>query len=123
MPLIFVDGARQEALDIGVFGRNATTDHLGNRAGDHDARLLGVQRLMRAPQSTLGTALSEFFLGQAGNNDRQFMRGERVGVVQYRGHGQVFATHRTINNDLQALDRREHIHGTPVSASAIVVED
>jgi hypothetical protein len=38
LPLILVDGARQEALDIRAFGRHAAADHLGDRAGDHDRR-------------------------------------------------------------------------------------
>ena len=41
LPLIFVDGARQEALDVGAFGRDAAADHLGDRAGDDDGRQRG----------------------------------------------------------------------------------
>ena len=37
LPLIFVDGARQEAQDAGALGRDAAADHLGDRSGDHDA--------------------------------------------------------------------------------------
>ena len=123
LPLIFVNGARQETLDIGVLGRDAAADHLGDGTGDHHAGFLGVKHLVCAPQGTLGAALSEFFFGQAGNHDRQLVRGERVGVVQHRGDGQILATHRAVNNHLQALDRREHVHRAPIAASAIVVED
>ena len=78
---------------------------------------------MGPAQGTLGAALSQFFLGKTGYHDRQFVRWEGVGVVQYRGDGQILATHRAINDDLQALDRREHIHGAPVATSAIMIED
>ena len=123
LPLIFVNGARQETLDIGVLGRDAAADHFSNRTGDDHAGFLGVQHLVRASQGTLGATLSQFFLSQTGYHDRQFVRGKGVGVVQHRGDGQILATHRAVNNHLQALDRREHVHRTPVAASAIVVED
>jgi hypothetical protein len=66
-----------------------------------------------AAQGTLGAALSQFFLGKTGYHDRQFVRGEGVGVVQHRGDGQILTAHRAINDDLQALDRREHIYTEP----------
>ena len=58
-----------------------------------------------------------------GDDDRQLVRRQRVGVVQHRGHRQVLAADRAVDDDLQALDRREDVHGAPVAAGAIVVED
>jgi hypothetical protein len=48
LPLVLVDGARQEALDVGAFGRDAAADHLGDGAGDDDARQLRIQHLVGA---------------------------------------------------------------------------
>ena len=58
LPLIFVDGARQEALDAGAFGRDAAADHLGDGAGDDHGRQVGVERLVRPPHRVLGAGLA-----------------------------------------------------------------
>jgi hypothetical protein len=52
-------------------------------------------------------SLAELLLAQAGDDDRQLVRRQRVGVVQHRGHRQVLAAHRAVDDDLQALDRGE----------------
>ena len=70
LPLIFVNGARQESLYVGVLGCDATANHFGDGAGDHHAGFFGVKHLVRAPQGALGAALSELFLGQTGDHDR-----------------------------------------------------
>ncbi len=123
LPLILVDGARQEALDVGAFGRHAAADHLGDRAGhDHAGRSgssVACARLI-APSVP---CLAEFFLAEAGDHDRQFVRRQRVGVVQHRGDRQVLAADRAVDDDLQALDRGEDVDRAPVAAGAIVVED
>ena len=36
LPLVFVNRARQEALQIRTFWRDATTNHFGDRTGHHD---------------------------------------------------------------------------------------
>jgi hypothetical protein len=48
-----------------------------------------------------GAVLAEFFLAQAGDHDRQFVRRQRIGVVQHRGDRQVLAAHRAVDDHLQ----------------------
>ena len=38
LPLVFVDSARQKALDIHALGRDTAANHFGNGAGDHHRR-------------------------------------------------------------------------------------
>ena len=71
----------------------------------------------------LGAVLAELLLGEARDDDRQFMRRQRVGVVQHRGHRQVLAADRAVDDHLQTLDRREDVHRAPVAAGPIVIED
>jgi hypothetical protein len=123
LPLVFVDGARQEALDVGALGRDAAADHLGDRAGDHHAGQVGVEHgMVRALHRAFGAFAAELLFGQAGDDDRQLVRRQRVGVVQHAGHRQVLAAHRAVDHDLQALDRGEHVHRAPVAAGAVVVQ-
>src|SRR5262249_4642633 len=84
---------------------------------------VAVEHRMRAFHRLLGALLTELFLRQAGDDDRQFVRRQRVGVVQYGGDGQVFAADRPVDDDLQPLDRGEHIHRAPIATGAIVIED
>ena len=107
----------------GAFRRHAAADHLGDRAGDDDARQIRIERRVGAPHRALGAVPAEFLLGQAGDDDRQFVRRQRVGVVQHRGDRQVLAADRAVDDDLQALDRGEDIDGAPVAARPIVIED
>ena len=65
LPLVLVDGARQEALDVGAFGRHAAADHLGDRAGDDDRRQVGIERRVGALHRAFGAVAAEFLLGQA----------------------------------------------------------
>ena len=123
LPLILVDGARQEALDVGAFGRHAAADHLGDRAGDDDGGQVRIERLVRAAHRAFGARLAELFLGESGDDDRQLVRRQRVGVVQHRRDRQVLAADRTVDDDLQALDRREDVDRAPVATGAIMVED
>ncbi|MCU0686535.1 MAG: hypothetical protein MUF34_30525, partial [Polyangiaceae bacterium] len=74
LPLIFVDRAGQEALNVGAFGRDTAADHLGDRAGDHDAGQGRIERAVRAPHRPLGTLAPELFFGQAGDHHGQFVR-------------------------------------------------
>ena len=78
---------------------------------------------MRAPHRAFGAVSPEFFFRETGDDDRQFVRRQRVGVVQHRGDRQVLAADRTVDDDLQALDRGEDVDCAPVAACAIVVED
>ena len=64
LPLVLVDGARQEALDIGSLRRDAAADHLGDRAGDHDRRQIRIEHAMRALHRAFGAGLAEFFLAE-----------------------------------------------------------
>ena len=122
LPLILVDGARQEPLDIGTLGRDAAADHLGDRAGDHDRRQIGVEHAMRALHGALGAGLAELFLAKSGHHDRQFVRGQRVGIMQHRRDRKVLATHGAIDDDLHALHRGEGVDRPPIAAGTIMVE-
>ena len=59
----------------------------------------------------------------AGDDDRQFVRRQRVGVMEHRGDRQILAADGTVDDDLQALDRGEDIDGAPIAARPVVVED
>ncbi len=76
---------------------------------------------MGAPHRTFGSVLAELFLGQAGDDDRQFVRGQCVCVMEDGGDRQIFTSHRAVNNHLQTLDRGEYIDGAPVASGAVVV--
>ena len=123
LPLILVDGARQEAMDIGPFGRDTAADHLGNRAGDHHGGALGVQGGIGATHRLLGPLLAQLLLAQTGDDHRQLMRRQPVRVVQYGGHREVLAADRSVDDDLQALDGRKHVDGAPITAGAVEVVD
>ena len=58
-----------------------------------------------------------------GDDDRQLVRRQPVGVVQHRGDRQVLAADRPVDDDLQALDRGERVDRAPVAAGPIVIED
>ena len=80
---------------------------------------VGVRALHRA----FGAVAAELLLAEAGDDDRQLVRRQRVGVVQHRGDRQVLAADRAVDDDLQALDRGEDVDRAPVAAGAIVIED
>ncbi len=123
LPLVLVDRARQEALDVRAFGRHAAADHLGNGARDNDGRQIGCQRPPGAPHGALCTCLPEFLLGKPRDHDRQFVRRQRVGVVQHRRDGQVLASDGAVDDHLQPLDGGEHVHRPPIAASPVVIEN
>ena len=66
---------------------------------------------------------TQLVLAQPGDHDRQFMRRQRVGVVQHGGHRQVLAADRAVDDDLQALDGAEGVDRPPVAAGAVVILD
>ena len=123
LPLVLVDGARQEALDVGAFGRHTAADHFRDRAGDDDRRKIGIERLVRPLHRLLGAFLAELLLGKPGDHDGQLMRRQGVGVVQHRRDRQVLATDRAVDDHLQSLDRGECVDRTPITAGTIVIED
>ncbi len=123
LPLILVDRARQEALDIGAFGRDAAADHLGDRSGHDDRGQIGVERRPRALHRAFGAVAAELLFAEARDDDRQFVRGKRVGVVQDRSDGKVLAADRAVDDHLQSLDRGEGVDRPPVPAGAIMIED
>jgi hypothetical protein len=65
--------------------------------------------------------LSEFFLAKARHYDGQFVRWQGIGIVENGRDRQVLATHWPVDDDLQALDRREDVDGTPVAASPVMI--
>ena len=78
---------------------------------------------MGAAQGRLRALLAQFFFGQPGNHDRQFVGRQGIGVMQDRGHRQIFTAHRSVDDHLQALYRGEHVDAAPVAARAIVIQD
>ena len=42
LPLVFIDGARQKAHQVGALGGHATTNHFGDRASDDHSWQVGV---------------------------------------------------------------------------------
>ena len=123
LPLIFIDGARQEALDARALRRHAAADHLRDGAGDDDARQIRIKGRMGALHGAFGAVAAEFFFGQTCHHDGQFMGRQTIGVMQHRGHRQVFTAHGAIDDHLQSLDRGEDIDGAPIAARAVVIED
>ena len=122
LPLIFVDRTRQEPLNIRALRCHAATDHLGDGPGDDDGRQRRIEHLPGALHRFLGPA-AHLFLAEPGHHDGQFVRRQRVGVVQDGRHRQVLATHRAVDHHLQTLHGAEGIDGTPVAASAVMVLD
>ena len=100
LPLVLVDRPRQESLDIRALRRHAAADHLGDGSGDDDAGEIGVEGRVGALHRAFGAVAAKLLLREAGHDDRQFMRGEGVGIVEDRGDRQVFAADRSIDNDL-----------------------
>ena len=78
---------------------------------------------MGALHGAFGAVAAELFFGQTRHHDGQFMGRQTIGVMQHRGHGQIFAAHGTVDDHLQSLDRGEDINGAPIAASAVVIED
>ena len=72
-PLILVNCAGQEPLDIGALRRDAATDHFGNRACNDNGRQGRVQHLPGAFHRLL-SARPHFGFAKARYDDRQFMR-------------------------------------------------
>ena len=48
---------------------------------------------------------------------------QAIGVVKYRGNGQVFAAHGAINDYLQSFHCSKHIYRAPVAASSVMIKD
>ena len=98
-PLILVNGAGQEPLDIGALWSHTPADHLGNRSGHNHGRQGRVQHLPGAFHRLL-SARPHLGFAQTRHDNGQFMRRQRVGVMQHRSDRQVFATHRTVDDNL-----------------------
>ena len=73
-PLVFVDCARQKALDIRALRSHATTDHFGDRTGDDHSGKGWVQRVPGALHGTFGAVAAKLFFAQSGHHDGQFVR-------------------------------------------------
>lgn len=104
-------------------GRHAAPDHLGDRAGDHHGGALVIQGGVGATHRLFGPLLTQFLLAQTGDDHRQLMRRQPVGIVQNGGHREVLAADRAVDDDLQALDGREDVDGAPITAGAVEVVD
>ena len=121
LPLVLVDGAGDEAPEVGAFRRDAAADHFGDAAGDHHRRHRLVAGAGGAAHRPLGAGHREIVLRQTGHDDRQFVRRQRVGVMQHRGHRQVFAADRPVDHHAQALHRGEGVNRAPVAARPVMV--
>jgi len=113
--------ARQEAVNVQTFRRHAAADHLGDGAGDHHGRQIGFQRRVSALHGVFGAG-AHFVFAEPGDDDGKLMGRQRIGVVEHRGHRQVFTPDRTVDDHLQTLDRGEDIHRAPVSTGSVVIE-
>ena len=122
LPLVFVDGAGDEAQQVAAFGRDTAADHLGDAAGDDDGRQILVAGGGGAAHGTLGAVHRKIVFGKACNGDRQFMRRKAIGVMQNGGDGEVFAADRAIDQNAQAAHGGEGVNGAPVAAGSVVVE-
>ena len=120
LPLILVDRARQKALDIGALRRDAATDHFGYGPRDHHSRQRGIERFPRPRHRGFGPR-GHFILAQPRDHDGQFMRRQRVGVMQHRCHRQVFTPDRAVDDDLQPLDGAEGIDRPPIAPCPIMI--
>jgi hypothetical protein len=69
LPLVLVDGARQEAPDLPIIRHHAPANHLGDGARDHHRRQGLIQAGVGALQGLFGAGLAEFFLAEAGDHD------------------------------------------------------
>ena len=69
LPLIFINGPRQEAFDVGVLRGYASTNHLGDGACNHHTGLLWIEGLMGSTQGAFRSSLPQFFFSKAGDND------------------------------------------------------
>ena len=123
LPLVLVDGAGQEAQQVRAFGRDPAADHLGDRARHDYGRHVGVLRGAGAAQGALGAGHRQLVLRKAGNDDRQLVRRQAVGVMQYRRHRQILAADGAVDDDAQAPQRREGVDGAPISSRAVVIEN
>ena len=123
LPLVFINCARQEALDACAFGCRATADHFGNRACHNNARLIGIERRMGALHRLFGAVLGELFFAKTCDNDRQFMGRQSIGIMQHRRHRQILAAHRPVDNHLQALDGAKRIDCAPIATCPVMIED
>jgi hypothetical protein len=115
LPLIFIDGARQEALDgvPSTASRRRRSSRRWSRSRQPRAWSGSSVEKARAWRSRCrpGPAL----LAETRDDDRQLMRRQGVGVMQHRGDRQVLAAHRAVDDHLQALDRREGHRRSPSS--------
>ena len=82
MPLVFVDRAREETLDVRAFRRDAAADHFGDGTGHDDGGKFRIEDGAGAFHRGLCTMLAEFFFTEAGDHDGQLMRGQSVRVMK-----------------------------------------
>jgi hypothetical protein len=100
-----------------------SADHLGDGASDHDAWQIPIESRVRASHRAFGAVAPELLFRKTRDGDRQFVRRQRVGIVEDRRDRQVLATDGTVDDDLQALDRREDVDRAPVAPCPVVVEN
>ena len=123
LPLVFIDSARQEALNVGAFWRDAATDHLSDGACDHHGRQVGIQCCMSTLHGTFSAFAAQLLFCQASHHNGQLVRWQAIGVMQHRGDWQVLAAHRAVDHNLQTFDGGEHIHRAPITACAVMVQN
>ena len=91
--------------------------------GHDDGRQVGIHGRPGAAQRAFRAGHRKIFFRQAGDDDGQFMRWQRISVVEDGRHRQVLATDRAVDDDFQPAHRGEGINGAPISPRAIMVEN
>ncbi len=120
-PLILVDGARQEALDIGTLRRDATADHLGDGSGHHHCGKGGIECAPGPLHRAFGAVAAQLFLAETRCDDGQLVRGKCICVVQHGCDRQVLAAHRAVDHHLKALDRGKGVNRPPVAPCPVMI--
>ena len=123
LPLVLIDRAADEALQVAALRRHAAADHLRDGSRDNDSGKVRVLRRGGATHGILGTVLRERILVEPRDDNRQFMRRQRVRVVQHRRHWQVLATDGTVDDHPQSAHGREGVDRAPIAAGPVVIED
>ena len=78
---------------------------------------------MGARHGAFGSVLPQLFFAEARYHDRQFVRRQRIRIMEHGRHRQIFAADRPVDDHLQSLDRGEHVNGAPISAGSVVIEN
>ena len=82
-PLIFINCARQKALNVCAHRRDTAADHLGDRARDNNGWQCRIKSTPRTLHCTFGTVTAKFFFAQTRHHNWQLMGRQTIGIMQY----------------------------------------